>query len=39
MADLLNYLVHNLWWPVPAAVAAGAVGAGIGHLATRGRRT
>ena len=39
MTATLNYLVHNLWWPIPALLAAGAVGAGIGRLITRGRRT
>jgi len=36
MFDALNHL--NLAWLGPAAIAAGALGAGIGWLASRRRR-
>lgn len=39
MIATLDYLTTHLWWPIPALIAAGAVGAGIGHLLNRGRRT
>ena len=39
MTAALTYLATHLWWITPAAIAAGAVGAGIGALLNRGRRT